>query len=211
MFASFAKNAEPSGAQLDHTSTMTTPALRATWTLAVAALAVCSVPNGEALAQGGGPRAMSSVSHDDVQAYLTAKGMGMARAAERDGVPGPFHALTMAHELGLSAQQLITTQDVFNRMEAQSSRIGRQIIEQERRLDQLLNDPRSAARSREQALQRVGQLHRELRQVHQQAHEAQRGILTTEQLARYRSLRAQAAAVAARPPMVMHATGDTDR
>lgn len=172
---------------------------------------------GQPVAQNSPARAPSpaTVSHDDVQAYLAAKGMGMARAAEREGVPGPFHALTMAHELGLSAAQMARTEEVFSRMEAQTSRIGRQIIEQERWLDQQLNDPRTTARARESALQRVGQLHRELRQVHQSAHEAQRAILTDAQVARYRSLRAQAAAQAVaqprRPPVLLHAAGDTDR
>ncbi len=184
---------------------MITHALRATLRLRLMMVAPsAAMPEAQAGTSG-------AVTHDDVQAYLTAKGMGMARAAEREGVPGPFHALAMAHELALSPQQMTHTRAVFNRMEAQSSQIGRQIIEQERRLDQLLNDPLSTARSREQALQRVGQLHRELRQVHQDAHESQRAILTSEQLARYRSLRAQAAAVAARPTSVLQAAGDTDR
>lgn len=150
-------------------------------------------------------------SHDDVQAYLAAKGMGMARAAERDGIPGPFHVLVMAHELGLSEAQLRRTQDVFASMEAQSSLLGRQIIEQERALDLQLSDPRTTSRARELALARVGQLHKALRQVHQAAHEAQRGILTAEQVSLYRTLRVQAAAVAQRRPAVIQASGDTDR
>jgi hypothetical protein len=137
--------------------------------------------------------------------------MGMARAAERDGVPGPFHVLTMAHELGLSNVQLRRTQDVFATMEARSSALGRQILEQERSLDRLLSDPRSTPRSRELALARVGQLHKALRQVHQEAHEAQRSILSADQVALYRTLRLQAAAVAQRLPEVVQAAGHTDR
>ena len=156
-------------------------------------------------------RTATAPSHDDVQAYLAAKGMGMARAAERDGVPGPFHALTMAHELGLTDAQLRRTQEVFATMETQSSLLGRQIIEEERALDQQLSDPRTSPRVREQALARVGQLHRALRQVHQTAHEAQRNILTPEQVSLYRSLRAQAAAVAMKQARVIQAAGDTDR
>lgn len=162
-------------------------------------------------AQARPPVAATIVSHDDVQAYLTAKGMGMARAAEIDGVPGPFHALAMAHELGLTPDQLARTQQVFDRMEARSSTIGRQIIEQERLLDQQLSDPRVSAVQREAALQRVGQLHRALRQVHQEAHAAQRSILSAQQITQYRELRTQAAAVATRAPALLHASGDTDR
>lgn len=150
-------------------------------------------------------------SQADVQAYLAAKGMGMARAAERDGIPGPFHVLTMTHELGLSDTQLRKTQEVFAAMEAQTSQLGREIIAQERALDQQLSDPRSHARERDLALARVGQLHKALREAHQAAHEAQRRILTSEQISLYRTLRAQAAAVAQKRPLVIQAAGDSDR
>ena len=168
---------------------------------------VITLAQGQARTGAGG----QTPTHDDVQAYLAAKGMGMARAAELGGVPGPFHVLTMAHELALTPIQLQRTQEVFERMESRSSSIGRQIIEQERRLDQQLSNPKTSAREREAALQQVGQLHRALRQVHQEAHDAQRNILTRDQIAMYRQLRLQAAAVATRNTLPLQALGDTDR
>ena len=47
-------------------------------------------------------RSIKSLSAEDVAALLKGEGMGMAKAAELNGYPGPVHVLTLADELRLT-------------------------------------------------------------------------------------------------------------
>ena len=50
-------------------------------------------------------RAIKSLSPEDVDAYLSGKGAGLARAAELNGYAGPRHVLELASELVLTVRQ----------------------------------------------------------------------------------------------------------
>lgn len=62
-------------------------------------------------------RAIKAMSAEDTQAFLSGKGMGLAKAAELNGYPGPSHALALASELGLTSEQRQLTQALFATME----------------------------------------------------------------------------------------------
>src|ERR1700737_107196 len=63
-------------------------------------------------------RSIKALSADDVAALLKGEGMGMAKAAELNGYPGPAHVLTLASELGLTDSQRQQVQAIVDRMSA---------------------------------------------------------------------------------------------
>jgi hypothetical protein len=50
-------------------------------------------------------RSIKALSSEDIAALLKGEGMGMAKAAELNGYPGPVHVLTLAKELKLTESQ----------------------------------------------------------------------------------------------------------
>jgi hypothetical protein len=50
-------------------------------------------------------RAIKALSDDDIAALRNGEGIGMAKAAELNGYPGPMHVLTLAKQLGLTDGQ----------------------------------------------------------------------------------------------------------
>lgn len=148
-----------------------------------------------ALAQPASPyagqqqRAIKALADEEVRDYLAGRGMGLARAAELNGYPGPMHVLELAEPLALSAEQRTRTQRLFESMRADAIAVGRALVDEERTLDALFRgrtvDPDALSRT----LARIGQRQAEVRRVHLAAHLAQVEILTPEQVRRYAELR----------------------
>src|SRR5205823_8867533 len=80
-------------------------------------------------------RAIKALSKDDVAALLKGEGMGMAKAAELNGYPGPAHVLALAAQLKLSDAQRQQVQLVFDRMSANAKSLGAELVDRERMLD----------------------------------------------------------------------------
>lgn len=148
-----------------------------------------------ALAQAPSPyagderREIKALSDEDVSAYLAGKGMGLARAAELNGYPGPMHVLDLAEPLALTAEQRARTQRLFESMRAEAIAAGRALVDEERALDALFRGRTADAEKLSATLTRIGQRQAEVRRVHLAAHLAQAEILTSEQVRRYATLR----------------------
>jgi Spy/CpxP family protein refolding chaperone len=134
-------------------------------------------------------REIKSISPEDVEAYLSGKGMGLAKAAELNGYPGPSHVLALAGELGLSADQKQRTEALFKSMEFKAIPLGRLFIEEERKLDRMFAAKAVTRDSLAKSLQRIGTLQAQVRRAHLETHLAQAGILTPTQIAKYMELR----------------------
>ncbi|BBI99005.1 hypothetical protein FGKAn22_06980 [Ferrigenium kumadai] len=134
-------------------------------------------------------RAIKALSADDVESYLAGKGMGLAKAAELNGYPGPSHVLALAGELNLSPAQKQQTEALFRAMEAKAKQIGGALIDEERKLDRLFASKAVTAESLTQTLRRIGELQAQVRQAHLESHLAQTEILTPEQVTTYMKLR----------------------
>src|SRR5579862_8660098 len=134
-------------------------------------------------------RQIKSLSPEDVDAYLSGKGMGMAKAAELNGYPGPAHVLELASELSLTPEQRAKTQALFARMESEAKAPGRDLVDAERKLDQLFAAKTITPDSLESTLAEIGALQVKVRRAHLSAHLAQAQILTPTQNALYASLR----------------------
>jgi hypothetical protein len=108
-------------------------------------------------------RDIKALAPEDVDAYLSGKGMGLAKAAELNGYPGPAHVLAMATELELNASQKERTEALFRNMQAKATSLGHALIAQERRLDEEFASKTITQKSLETILGRIGQLQVEVR------------------------------------------------
>jgi hypothetical protein len=125
--------------------------------------------------------------------------MGLARAAELNGYPGPMHVLELSGPLGLSREQVARTEALYASMKARAIEAGRALVEAERELDMLFREQRIDEAKLASALQRVGAHQVDVRRVHLAAHLSQAAILTPPQIARYAELRGYAGETQ-RPP-----------
>jgi len=92
--------------------------------------------------------------------------MGLAKAAELNGYPGPAHVLELAAQLDLTPEQKTKTEFLFKKMQARAIPLGKELIEEERALDRLFASRAVNSESLGQALARIGQLQGQVRQVH---------------------------------------------
>ncbi|MBC7858466.1 MAG: hypothetical protein H7Z39_06730 [Burkholderiaceae bacterium] len=141
-------------------------------------------------------REIKALSAEDTQAFLSGKGMGLAKAAELNGYPGPSHVLGLASELGLTARQKQLTQALFAVMEERAVGFGRGLVEEERKLDRLFANKAITPELLTRSLARIGELQAKVREVHLATHLDQARILTPEQIAHYMQLRGYASAQA---------------
>ena len=134
-------------------------------------------------------RAIKSLSSGDVADYLAGNGMGLAKAAELNGYPGPAHVLALADPLALTDPQRADTQAVFARMQAEARSLGERLVAEERALDRAFADHTVTPDALATATASIAALQGRLRDVHLRAHLEQVRILTPGQVARYASLR----------------------
>jgi hypothetical protein len=144
-------------------------------------------------------RDIKALSDDDVSALRNGEGMGMAKAAELNGYPGPKHVLDLARQLQLTDGQRRRVQAIFDRMSAAAKPLGGELITQEQALDQLfakgdITPDRLAA-----ATAAIAELQGRLRAVHLAAHLETRALLNPDQIASYEQLRGYGA-----PPAPEH-------
>jgi hypothetical protein len=68
------------------------------------------------------------LSPEDVDSYLTGKGMGRAKAAELNGYAGPAHVLEMASQLNLAPDQRARTEALHSSMTSRAAFLGQVAI-----------------------------------------------------------------------------------
>ena len=134
-------------------------------------------------------RSIKSLSAEDVAALLKGEGMGMAKAAELNGYPGPVHVLTLAKELKLTESQRQQVQAIFDRMSAAAKPLGAELVEHEKVLDGLFANGEITTDRLAAETAAIGELQGQLRSVHLTAHLETRPLLNPEQIARYQQLR----------------------
>ena len=134
-------------------------------------------------------RSIKALSDDEVAGYVEGRGMGLARPAELNHYPGPRHVLDLAGPLGLSEAQVAETRRTFEAMHAEALLLGRDLVAQERRLDEAFASGRIDEPTLASLVAEAGRLQGQLRVVHLRAHLAVRRTLSAEQIARYDALR----------------------
>jgi len=141
-------------------------------------------------------RSIKSLSGDDIAAMRKGEGMGMAKAAELNGYPGPAHVLQLAAKLGLTEIQQRDVQAIFDRMSAAAKPLGGELIAQEQALDQLFAKGEITPDRLAAATAAIAELQGRLRAVHLSAHLETRALLNADQIARYQQLRGYGASPA---------------
>jgi hypothetical protein len=140
-----------------------------------------------------GARGLSTPEIDDLRA---GRGMGLARAAELNGYPGPRHVLdaAAAGQLSVTAQQVAEVRRVFEAMERNAQRLGARVIAEEQALEAAFRGGAITEADLAERVRSLAVVQGELRQVHLRAHLATRALLTETQVARYNELRGYAPA-----------------
>jgi Spy/CpxP family protein refolding chaperone len=134
-------------------------------------------------------REIKSLSDAEIADLLAGRGMGLAKAAELNGYPGPKHVLELAPQLNLTPDQLAATKTLHHSMQTKASELGRRIVEQEHVLDTMFADKMISHESLSRALETIGELQTQLRRTHLETHLTQAKILTAEQSKHYSKLR----------------------
>src|ERR1700758_1901020 len=69
-------------------------------------------------------RPIKTLSEEDISALRKGEGMGIAKAAELNGYPGPLHVLALAQDLHLTENQVVQVTAIRNSMRAAAARLG---------------------------------------------------------------------------------------
>ena len=169
-------------------------ALAATAGVAASAPAWAASPSPYA---GDTTRAVKALSAAELDDLAAGRGMGLARAAELNGHPGPMHARELSSELGLTPDQVRRLAAIEAAMRAEARRLGAEIVAAERTLDEGFAMRRLDAPAVERLTAEIGLLAGRLRGVHLAAHVETAAVLTRHQIHRYDVLRGYADAPAA--------------
>jgi len=130
--------------------------------------------------------------------------MGMAKAGELNGYPGPVHVLTFANQLRLTVSQRQQVQAIFDQMSAAAQLLGAKLLEREQVLDGSFVSGEITAERLVAETAAIGELQARLRSVHLAAHLETRALLNSDQIDRYQRLRGYADP---RPPPSHHHHG----
>ena len=136
-------------------------------------------------------REIKALSDSEIAGYLEGRGMGLAKAAELNGYPGPDHVLELATQLGLSPQQRVRVERLKHSMK-KAARLGYWLVRDERRLDLLFAESQANDENITPLVQRIGSLEAEIRLVHLRAHIEMRRILSADQIKKYEQARGYA-------------------
>ena len=166
--------------------------------LALAATTAVAQHHGHGAAQAPSPyagetsRTIKALSAEEQRAWTEGQGMGLARAAELNGYPGPMHVLELAAPLRLTAQQAEATRALMDRHKAEVRQLGTQLVELEGRLDVAFRERRATDAEVDWLTAEVAQLQGRIRAAHLRTHLAQAALLTSEQVTQCGVLRGYA-------------------
>jgi Heavy-metal resistance len=137
-------------------------------------------------------RPIKALSAQDEQDLRMGKGMGLAKAAELNGYPGPMHTLELARALQLSDEQRDKTLALLNKHKTEVRALGEALIAEERNLDLLFAQKKITSESVSFLTNRIGQLQAQIRAEHLRTHLEQTAMLSDAQIAKYNTLRGYA-------------------
>jgi hypothetical protein len=167
------------------------------WSLkaALSALAL-AVAAGQGVAQtpaqpyaGMQTRDIKSLSPEQMSDLAAGRGMGLALAAELNGYPGPAHVLDLADKLGLSDEQRMKVNQLFESMKSEAVPIGQKLVTAERDLNREFAERTITPERLKAATAAIGAIRGELRNTHLKYHLSTAALLNPDQIHRYAELR----------------------
>ncbi len=135
------------------------------------------------------PRAVSTLSAEDISQLMAGGGWGLAKPAEFNGYPGPAHVIELADKLALTSQQRTQVDLIFKRMQMRAKSTGSRFVAAEIAIDQVFKSGYAAMDSLQVKLRDSERLRAELRRAHLQAHIETAAVLSVEQRRKYSELR----------------------
>jgi hypothetical protein len=131
------------------------------------------------------------LSEKEISELRQGRGMGLARAAELNGYPGPRHVLdaVRAGRLQLTPDQVQRVQRLFDDMSSEAQRLGNMVIKEEWALEQAFRKGEISEADLHASVGRIAALQGDLRAVHLRAHLETRLVLSEPQIQRYNQLR----------------------
>jgi Spy/CpxP family protein refolding chaperone len=130
-----------------------------------------------------------SLTTQEVDDLRAGRGLGMARAAELNGYPGPRHVLDLQSQLDLDQRTIEQAQQLFQQMQSEAQPLGAQVVELEKSLGERFASQSIDESALPQQLDALAALMAQLRAIHLRAHIRMKALLTPQQVARYRELR----------------------
>ena len=134
-------------------------------------------------------RAIKALSAQEQQDWLDGKGIGLAKAAELNGYPGPMHVLEHASALSLTPAQQEASHRLMRAHKDEVRTLGRQLIAAEQGLDDAFRKQAARDEDVDRLTREIGVLQARIRAGHLRTHIAQTALLRPEQVARYQQLR----------------------
>ena len=133
-----------------------------------------------------------SLTPREIEELRTGAGMGLARAAELNGYPGPLHVLELAEALELTDEQREQVEEIRSRMLESAVALGEQVLEAERHLGMMFRMGHATGEIIEERTGELGVLQGRLRAVHLRAHVETHALLTPGQIEAYDAARGYA-------------------
>ena len=134
-------------------------------------------------------RQVKALSQQDMDDLMNGRGMGLAKAGELNGYPGPAHILDLASELRLSPDQVRRIGALKNRVMADAKPLGIEIIKREQELERQFESGTISEGRLATETEAIGKLQGRLRAIHLAAHIDAKRVLTAAQIASYNELR----------------------
>ncbi len=134
-------------------------------------------------------RQIKSLSAEETKGWQDGQGMGLAKAAELNGYPGPMHSLELKDALQLNAEQISTTQQLMAKHKAEVSLLGKQLVEMEGHLDQAFAQKTIDATSIDRMTAHIASIQGKIRASHLKTHLLQTALLSPTQVKQYNTVR----------------------
>lgn len=134
-------------------------------------------------------RSIKTLSAQDVSGYLNGRGMGLAKAAELNGYPGPMHVLEAEKDLKLTPDQKARIQATFEVMHNRAVELGKQILNQETALNGLFINEKATPETVQTTVDSLARLQGRLRLAHLDAHLKTKELLSAQQIKQYNQIR----------------------
>lgn len=145
-------------------------------------------------------REIKSLSKADIDELKRGAGWGFALAAELNGMPGPLHVLELKDKLGLSSQQLDKIQDIFDKMKAEATTVGKRFIAAEKAIDKAFSSKQIDQEKLQVLINEAAAARANLRFIHLSRHLSTHSLLTDEQIEKYKILRGYSSDPCAKVP-----------
>jgi Spy/CpxP family protein refolding chaperone len=137
-------------------------------------------------------RDIKALSTQETQDWLEGKGMGLAKAAELNGYPGPMHVLELQDQLNLSPAQRQATLALMARHKGNVRQLGSELVAAELALDRAFSSKQIDAAAVARYSEQIGTLTAKIRASHLVTHLEQTRLLKEEQITSYAALRGYA-------------------